>query len=159
MNLVDIISVELTVMLTAILPVIELRGAIPIGISLGLSPIHSTIISFVGSLIPAPFILFAIRPIFNYLRKTKTFRKIIVKLTSRSFNKGGRVQKYGVWGLILFVTIPLPGTGVWSGSLIAALLNMRFKWAFPAIVVGNFIAAVLIMAVSSGVFSIFVFSN
>lgn len=153
-ELLDFLSIELTVMLTAALPIIELRGAIPVGISLGLSPIHAAIISFIGSVIPVPFILFGIRPIFNYLKKTRTFKKIINKLTIRSMNKSGNIQKYGVWGLLLFVAIPLPGTGVWSGSLIAALLDMRFKWAFPAILVGNVIAAILIMGISHGVFNL-----
>lgn len=153
-ELLKFLSIELTVMLTAALPIIELRGAIPVGISLGLSPLHSAIISFIGSMIPVPFILFSIRPIFNYLKKTKTFNKLIHKITARSMGGSGKIQKYGVWGLLLFVAIPLPGTGVWSGSLAAALLDMRFKWAFSAIFVGNMIAAMLIMGLSHGVFNI-----
>src|SRR5690554_4939364 len=153
-NLIEFISIELAVMLTAAMPIIELRGAIPVGISLGLSPMHSAIISFIGSMIPVPFILFTIRPIFNYLKKTKTFRKLVDKLTNKSMSKSDKIQKYGVWGLFLFVAIPLPGTGVWSGSLAAALLDMRFKWAFPAIFVGNLIAGIIIMGVSNGVFSV-----
>lgn len=154
-QLLDFLSIELTVMLVAALPVIELRGAIPVGISLGLSPIHATILSFVGSMIPVPFILFTIRPIFNYMKKTKIFKKLVYKLTDRSMNGSVRIQKYGYWGLFLFVSIPLPGTGVWSGSLAAALLDMRFKWAFPTILVGNMIAGTLIMLLSNGVVSVF----
>ena len=142
-------------MLTAALPIIELRGAIPFGMSLGMSPAHATVISFIGSMIPVPFILFTIRPIFNYLKKTKLFKKLVHKLTDKSLNKSGNIQKYGAWGLLIFVAIPLPGTGVWSGSLAAALLDMRFKWAFPAILVGNFIAAVIIMSLSNGVIGVF----
>jgi len=154
-QLLDFLTVELTVMLTAALPIIELRGAIPVGISLGLSPIHAAIIAFIGSLIPVPFILFTIRPIFNYLKKTKLFKNMVHKITVKSINNNsGKIQKYGVWGLILIVAIPLPGTGVWSGSLIAALMNMRFKWAFPAILVGNLIAGIFIMGLSTGVFKV-----
>ena len=154
-QLLDFLTVELTVMLTAALPIIELRGAIPVGISLGLSPLHAAIIAFIGSLIPVPFILFTIRPIFNYLKKTKLFKNMVHKITERSINNNsGKIQKYGVWGLILIVAIPLPGTGVWSGSLIAALMNMRFKWAFPAILVGNLIAGIFIMGLSTGVFKV-----
>ena len=142
-------------MQTAALPIIELRGAIPVGISLGMSPAHATIISFIGSIIPVPFILFTIRPIFNYLKKTKLFKKLVHKLTDKSLNKSENIQKYGAWGLLIFVAIPLPGTGVWSGSLAAALLNMRFKWAFPAILVGNIIAAGIIMGLSNGVIGVF----
>ena len=151
----DFISVELTVLLTAALPVIELKGAIPVGISLGMAPIHAAFIAFLGSMIPVPFILFTVRPLFNYLKTTKTFRKLVDKLTTRSLHKSsGRIQKYGVWGLILLVALPLPGTGVWSGSLLAALLDMRFKLAFPAILVGNLIAGILIMGVSEGLFKV-----
>ena len=151
-QLLNFLSIELTVLLTAALPIIELRGAIPVGISLGLSPLHAAILSFIGSMIPVPFILFTIRPIFNYLKKTKTFRKLVHRLTDKSLNKSHKIQKYGAWGLLIFVAIPLPGTGVWSGSLAAALLNMRFKWAFPAILIGNLLAGILIMGVSNGVF-------
>ena len=98
-------------MLTAALPIVGLRGAIPVGMSLGMSPAHATIISFIGSMIPVPFILFTIRPIFNYLKKTKLFKKLVHKLTVKSLNKSGNIQKYGAWGLLVFVAIPLPGTG------------------------------------------------
>ncbi len=154
-ELLNFLSIELTVMLTAALPIIELRGAIPVGMSLGMSPAHATIISFIGSMIPVPFILFSIRPIFNYLKTTKIFKKLVHKLTDKSMSKSGKIQKYGAWGLLVFVAIPLPGTGVWSGSLAAALLDMRFKWAFPAILVGNLIAAVIIMGLSNGVVNVF----
>ena len=153
--LLNFLSIELTVLLTAALPIIELRGAIPVGISLGLSPIHATLISLMGSMIPVPFILFTIRPIFNYLKTTKIFKKLVHRLTDKSMSKSGKIQKYGAWGLLIFVAIPLPGTGVWSGSLAAALLDMRFKWAFPAILVGNIIAAAIIMGLSNGVVSVF----
>jgi len=149
----NFLSIELVVMLTAALPIIELRGAIPVGISLGLSPIHAAFLAFIGSMIPVPFILFTVRPIFNHLKKTKTFKKLIHKLTDRSMSGSGKIKKYGAWGLLIFVAIPLPGTGVWSGCLAASLLNMRFKWAFPAIFVGNLIAGILIMILSHGVVS------
>lgn len=152
--ILEFLSVELTVMLTAALPIIELRGAIPVGISLGLSPIHSFVLAFIGSMIPVPFILFTIRPIFNYLKTTRLFKKLIEKITDRSMNTNSlRIKKYGTLGLVLIVAIPLPGTGVWSGSLIAALMDLRFKWAFPAIFAGNVIAGILIMLLSSGVFN------
>jgi len=150
-ELLNFLSIEFKVMLTAALPIIELRGAIPVGISLGLSPLHATILSFIGSMIPVPFILFAIRPIFNYLKKTKLFKKLVYRITDKSIHNSGNIQKYGAWGLLAFVAIPIPGTGVWSGSLAAALLDMRFKWAFPAIFIGNLIAGVIIMWVSFGV--------
>lgn len=153
-DLFNFLSIELTVFLTALLPVIELKGAIPVGISLGLSPQHAAAIAFLGSITPVPFILFTIRPIFNQLKKTKPLEKIVNRLTSKSMAKSGRIQKYGAWGLFFFVAIPLPGTGVWTGSLIASLLDMRFKWAFPSIVLGNFVAGLFIMGLSDGIHKI-----
>ena len=89
------------------------------------------------------------------MKQTKLFEKLVNKLTTRSLEKSGDVQKYGYLGLFIFVAIPLPGTGVWSGSLIASLLNMRFKYAFPAIVLGNVIASIAIMVLSFGVVTVF----
>lgn len=157
-NILDIIfnffNREVWVMITAALPIIEVRGAIPFGISLGLSPLESLILSLIGSIVPVPIILFTIRPIFNYLKSTKTFKKVVHRLTDKSLSKSSKVQKYGAWGLLVFAAIPLPGTGVWSGSFIASLLNMRFKWAFPAIFVGNIIAGIFITILTYGVSSL-----
>lgn len=154
-ELLAFLSNEFKVMFTAALPIIEVRGAIPVGIALGMTPLHATILSYLGSLIPVPFILFTIRPIFNWMKQTKTFKKLVDKLTTRSMEKSGDVKKYGYWGLFIFVAIPLPGTGVWSGSLIASLLDMRIKYAFIAIVLGNLIASIAIMLLSFGVVSVF----
>ncbi|MFY9214574.1 MAG: COG2426 family protein [Tissierellaceae bacterium] len=154
-SLLKFITDEFTVILTAMLPVIEVRGAIPVGIALGMSPFHATLLAFLGSIIPVPFILWTIRPIFTYLRRTKLFRRLVNTLTDKSMRKSGKVKKYGYIGLFFFVAIPLPGTGVWSGSLIAALLNMRIKFAFPTIVLGNLVASIAIMLLSFGVVNIF----
>lgn len=152
----DFLPDELIVLVVSAMPVIELRGAIPIGISLGMSATYSTLLSFFGSLIPAPFILFLILKIFKLLEKTALLGNIVRSLTNRSMTKNGKkIQKYGTWGLILVVAIPLPGTGVWSGSLAASLLNIPIKWAFPAIVAGNAIAAIAVMGISYGLFSFF----
>jgi len=146
---------EATVLIMSMIPVVELRGAIPMGIALGLTPLNSSILSFLGSMVPVPFILFGIRPVFDFLRKTKLFKGLVDRLTERSLSKHGhRVQKFGAIGLMIFVVIPLPGTGVWSASLIAALLDVRFKWAFPAILVGNLIAGIIVMLLSTGVLTV-----
>ncbi len=154
-ELLDFLSIEFKVLLTAAMPVVELRGAIPVGISLGLEPWHAMLLSIVGSMLPVPVILFTVRPVFNWLKKTRAFGTLVEGLTKRSLNNSGqKVQKYGAWGLVLIVAIPLPGTGVWSGSLAAALLNIRFKWAFPAIFAGNLIAAFAVTFLSKGVVNI-----
>jgi len=151
-ELFSFLPAELAVLFTAVLPVIELRGAIPVGMSLGLSPLYATALSFIGSMFPVPFILLAINPIFDYLKTTKLFSGLVERLTHRSLTKNAaKVQKYGAWGLILFVAIPLPGTGVWSGCLAAALLGIRFKRAFFSVLLGNFIAAIAVVTLSNGV--------
>ncbi len=155
-EVLDFLPDELIVLVISAMPVIELRGAIPVGISLGMSAPYSTLLSFFGSLIPAPFILLLIKKIFKLLENTAMFGKVVRGLTNRSMSKNGKkIQKYGTWGLVLVVAIPLPGTGVWSGSLAASLLNIPIKWALPAIVAGNAIAAVAVMGISYGLFSYF----
>lgn len=154
-EILNFISNEFKVIFTAALPIIEVRGAIPVGIALGMTPIHATLLAFLGSIIPVPFILLTIRPIFKYMKTTKAFRKLINKLTTRSMEKSGNVQKYGYWGLFIIVAIPLPGTGVWSGSLIASLLDMRIKYAFLTILAGNLFASIAIMLLSFGVVTVF----
>ena len=150
--LLNFLSIEFTVLLTAALPIIELRGAIPVGISLGLSPIHATLISLVGSMIPVPFILFSIRPIFNYLKTTKMFKKLVHSITDRSMNGSGKIQKYGAWGLLVFVAIPLPGTGAWTGTLAASILDMDFKKSTMAVMGGVILAGIIMGILSLGVF-------
>lgn len=105
-------------------------------------------ICIVGNLIPVPFILLLITPIFNWLKKTKTFRPMVEKLENKAMSKKGQIEKYKFWGLVLFVGIPLPGTGAWTGSLIAALLDMDFKKAFPAVVIGICMATVIMTTLS-----------
>ena len=154
-ELFGLFPLEWAVFLTAALPIIELRGAIPMGISLGMAPLDAMAISLAGSMMPVPFILLTIIPIINYLKRTPFLKRHIDRYTERSLQRNSeKIEKYGAWGLILFVAIPLPGTGVWSGSLLAALLSMRFRWAFPAILTGNVIAAILVMGLSHGVFSL-----
>lgn len=153
-QIISFLSADLTVLFTAMLPVIELRGAIPVGISLGMAPAEAAVVAFVGSMIPVPVILLAIRPVFDRLKLTSTFSRLIHKITDRTIKNSKNIQKYGPLGLMLFVALPVPGTGVWSGSLAAALLGMRFKLAFPAILTGNLIAGVIVMTLSNGMLGI-----
>ena len=147
---------EVLVFLMAAMPIIELRGAIPFGMSLGFSPVHAFFISLAGSLLPVPFIIFGIRPVFDILSRLHPFLdRLIHGITARTMAKGERARRFGFIGLILLVAIPLPGTGVWTGSLAAVLLNLRFKLAFPAILIGNIIAGLLVMTGSSSLFSFF----
>ena len=102
----------------------------------------------VGNIIPVPFILMLITPIFNWLKKTKTFQPMVTKLENKAMSKSDQIEKYEFWGLVLFVGIPLPGTGAWTGSLIAALHGIKFKKAFPAVVIGICMATVIMWFIS-----------
>lgn len=152
MQVLNFLTTEIKVLLMSMLPIIELRGAIPVGMAMGMSPVHAFITCYIGSILPVPVLLFAIRPVFKWLKGTIFYDKIIHKLIHRTLNRSYYVDKYGFWGLFLFVAIPLPGTGVWTGTLAAVLLDIRFKTAFPAIILGNLIAGSLIMILSHGAF-------
>ncbi len=151
MEWIQIFKTELSIFLMAAVPVIELRGAIPAGIALGMSPWHAALVSYLGSLAPAPLILKYVRPVFERLRKTKYLRGWADRMEARSVKRGSHnLQRFGAWGLILFVAIPLPGTGVWTGSMIAGFLDIRFRWAIPAIALGNLLAALAVLILSGG---------
>lgn len=147
-KLIDIITKEIMVILIAAMPLMELKGAIPVGVSMGLSPIHATILGILGSLIPVPFLLFFLKPIFIKLRRTNLFKNTIDKIIKKTLKKGKRVEKYSILGLMMLVAIPLPGTGVWTGSLAAVLFNIRLKQAFFAITAGNVIAGLIMFILS-----------
>jgi len=144
------ISNELIVFLVSMLPIIELRGAVPLGVFLEMNPWVLFALAVIGNLLPVPFIILLARPIVNFFLRTKLFRPIGQWLEEKVRKNAGKVVKYEVWGLFLFVAIPLPGTGAWTGSLIAALLDMRLKNAFPAILLGV-ITAGIIMIFGSGI--------
>lgn len=130
------------------LPIVELRGAIPVAIGLGLSWETAFILSVIGNFLPVPFLLLFTRKIFSYLRQTKLFRKFVNFVENHAMKKSDKVMKYSALGLFIFVAIPLPGTGAWTGAVIAALLNMRNKYSFPAIFFG-IVGAGIIMTIAS----------
>lgn len=137
--------------LISMVPVIELRGAIPIGVAHGLNFWVAIAVSIVGNLVPVPFIIIFIRKIFAWLRtKSAWLNNLVTRLENRALKKSDTVRKYAFWGLFLFVAIPLPGTGAWTGALIAAMLDMRVKDAFPAIALGVFTAGVIVAFVTYG---------
>ncbi len=142
---------ELIIFVISLFPILELRGGMIAASILGLDLIPSFIICYIGNMIPIPFILLFIRKIFQFLRDKPFFGKIIQKLEIRSMRKSDTVKKYGKWGLLAFVAIPLPGTGGWTGALIAALLDMRIKTSTFVIAVGVFIAGVIMSVVSYGI--------
>lgn len=137
--------------LISMVPVIELRGAIPIGVAHGLNFWVAIAVSIVGNLVPVPFIIIFIRKIFAWLRtKSAWLNNLVTRLENRALKKSDTVRRYTFWGLFLFVAIPLPGTGAWTGALIAAMLDMRVKNAFPAIALGVLTAGVIVAFVTYG---------
>ncbi len=137
--------------LISMVPIIELRGALPVATGAGLVWYIALPVAIIGNIIPAPFIIIFIKKIFAWMRKTNgIFGKIVEKLEAKAFSKREVIDKYGPWGLWLFVAIPLPGTGAWTGALIAALLDIPLKKSFPAIAVGVLTAGIIMSFVSYG---------
>lgn len=133
--------------LISMVPVIELRGAIPYGITAGLEPWLVYPLAAIGNLLPVPFILLFIRKIFQWMKRYEKLGKIATKLEERAASKSGRVKKSEFIGLLLFVAIPLPGTGAWTGALIAALMDMRLKRAISSIALGVVLAGLIVTLV------------
>lgn len=138
----------------SMVPVVELRGGLPVGLALGLDYYKALAAAIAGNLLPVPFVIVFIRKIFAFLRKkSKWMDKVVTALETKGHLKGKTVVKYGPLGLCLFVAIPLPGTGAWTGALIAAMLDIRLKRAVPWITLGVLIAAGIISLISFGVIS------
>lgn len=132
------------------IPLLELRGGLLAASLLKISAAKAIPLCIVGNIIPIPFILLFIRQIFKVLKKTKLFRGLIIRLENRAMKKSDQVKKYEFWGLMLFVGIPLPGTGAWTGSLIASLLEIDIKKSSMAILCGIIMATVIMYIVSYG---------
>ena len=144
------ISTEMIVFVISMVPILELRGGLLAASLLNIPIVRAIWYCVIGNIIPVPFILLLITPIFNRLKKTRLFRPMVEKLESRALGKSEQIERYEFWGLALFVGVPLPGTGAWTGALIASLLGIRFRKAFPAIILGIFIATIIMSIVSYG---------
>ena len=141
----------------SMLPVVELRFGLPYGIALGLEYPLALMAALLGNMIPVPFIIVYIKRIFEWMRKhMPRMNALVTKLENRAHLKGETVEKYGHWGLLIFVAIPLPGTGAWTAALIAALLNIRTSRAVPVILIGVCIAAAIMTLITYGVIHIVV---
>jgi uncharacterized membrane protein len=137
------------------LPVGELRVGLPFGIAQGLEYPLALMAALLGNMVPVPFIIVYIKRIFAWMRMhMPRMNALLTKLENRAHLKGETVEKYGHWGLLLFVAIPLPGTGAWTGALIAALLNIRTAKAVPVILIGVCIAAAIMTLITYGVIHI-----
>lgn len=141
----------LIIFIISLMPILELRGGLLAASILGLDPIPSYIICIIGNLIPVPFILWFLDSIFSFMKKHHILEKFVLFCERKGNEKKSKVERLGFWGLVLFVGIPLPGTGAWTGSLIATLLRMDKKKAFLATLIGVIMASIIMMIISYGI--------
>ena len=144
---------EILVFIISVLPILELRGGLLAASLLEVDPLVAYIISIIGNILPVPFILFFIKRIIDWLRKSKVnfFKKIAKFLDEKVEKNKEKIEKYGYLGLILFVGVPLPGTGAWTGCLLAAVLDMDRKKSFACVVCGVLMASIIMMVLSYGI--------
>lgn len=135
----------------SMVPVIELRGALPIGVGMGLDPLLSLIVSVIGNMVPVPFIILFIRKILNWMKKFPKFASIANKIESKALKHENKIKKYEAIGLFILVAVPLPGTGAWTGSLVAAIFDIRLKTAVPVILAGVITAGLIVFFITYGV--------
>lgn len=141
----------LIILIISMIPILELRGGLIAAALLKINILQAIPICIIGNLIPIPFILLLITPIFKWMKKTKLFRPMVEKLESKSMAKSDQIRKYEFWGLALFVGIPLPGTGGWTGALIAALLDIDLKKSIISICIGLLMATTIMCAITYGI--------
>ena len=138
--------------LISMVPVIELRGAIPAAVIAGMDIRLALVVSIIGNLVPVPFIIVFIRKIFKWLQgKSRWLGDLVRRMEAKADAKKAQVLKYEFWGLMILVAIPLPGTGAWTGALVATMLDMQLKRAFPAIAAGVVTAGLIVTIATYGV--------
>ena len=140
----------------SMVPVVELRGGIPFGILSGLSPWKAYLTCVIGNMIPVPLIIVYIRQIFLWTRRRfPRLGRMVDALEKKAHLKGRTVLKYRYWGLYIFVALPLPGTGGWTGALVAAFLNMRLRSAVPSILLGLMTAGLIVTFLTGSITGFF----
>ena len=147
-NLSQHISREMVIFIISMIPILELRGGLLAASLLKVSAAKAIPICIIGNIIPIPFILLFIRQIFKLMKKTKIFHGLIERLEKRAMGKSDQIKRYEFLGLLLFVGVPLPGTGAWTGALIASLLGIDIKKSSLAILCGIAMATVIMYVVS-----------
>ena len=146
---------ELALLVVSIVPFIELRGGVVLGAALGFHWLEALVICIIGNVVPVPFVILFGRWILDFLGQTKMFGGWVKRYKVKIMSKSDVIHNYGPWGLLLFVGIPLPGTGAWSGSVLALLMDLRLKEAIPAILGGIVLAGVIMTLGSHGLLGIF----
>ena len=147
-NTLSGIPKDIVCFIISMVPILELRGGMIAAAIFGIPWLRALLFCIAGNLLPMPFVLLLITKIFDLLKKTKLFRPVVEKLETRALRNKEKLEKAEFWGLVLFVGIPLPGTGAWTGSLLAALLGIRFRKSFPAVVLGVLLVATIMSVVS-----------
>lgn len=149
----ETVGEELCVFFCSLLPIIECRGAVPMGAAFGLPWWQTALFAAAGNILPVPFILLFIRKILAWMAgcRVKFFNRVAIWLNNKVEKNKGKIEKYSYWGVMLFVAIPLPGTGAWTGTLIASVLEMEPKRSFIAALGGVMIATTIMTLVSYGV--------
>ena len=145
---------EITIFVVSLLPILELRGGMLAASILKVDWVKAFFICFVGTMLPIPFILLFIRKILDWMRNTR-FVKLVRRIEAKAEAKSKSITKYQTFGLFIFVAIPLPGTGAWTGALVASLMNMRFKYAFISIALGTLAADIIMTILSYGLLGAF----
>lgn len=155
--LIDVLGAHFGVMICAMIPIIELRGAIPLGMGLDLQWWQSYLYAVIGNMIPVPFILLFITKIIAWMTRSrvKFFNKIGTWLTNKAEKNREKIEKYSFWGVCLFVAVPLPVTGAWTGSLVAATIGMKWWKAFLSCFIGVLIAGVIVTLIAYGALAAF----
>ncbi len=153
----DTVGEELCVLFCSMIPIIELRGAIPMGAVFGMPWWQSYILSVIGNMLPVPIILLFVKAVITWMgrSKVKFFNKIADFLNKRVEKRRGQIEKYSFWGVCFFVAVPLPVTGAWTGSLVAAMIDMKFWKALLSCLFGVMIAGVIMTLISYGAVAIF----
>ncbi len=148
-----LVGPHLAVLICSMIPIIELRGSIPLGALLEMPFWLNYILSVVGNMLPVPIILLFVKAVLNWMAKCKIkfFNKIANWIFQKADKNRPKIETYGFWGLFIFVAIPLPGTGAWTGSLVAALIDMKFGKAILAVTLGVLSAGVIMTLISYGV--------
>jgi len=146
-----LIQKELSVLILSMVPISELRGSIPYGISLGLSPYNALIISVIGNIIPVPFLLKLYRPIIRWIARSTFLRKPASMIVNKVDRSSQKVRKYELWGLFLLVAIPLPTTGVWTASAVASFLKLNYRKSILFISLGVIVAGLIVFSISVGI--------
>ena len=155
--LLSIIPADVVILIISMVPVVELRGAIPIGIALGVPWYRVFLLSVIGNLIPVPFILILIDKVLILMKRIRYLDRFALWLEEKAEKNKEKITKYAVFGLLLFVGIPLPGTGAWTGALVASLLHMKKSRAMISIVGGVLLAGALVTLISYGVLGFLTF--